>query len=80
MSHLKHLDCESDSNESAADDDLVIADEHVQSAVHNNSQLQFSEVSETMDCEGLADWLQRKGIPESFCCILKGISIYITGP
>ena len=41
--------------------------------VNNCRQSQLSEVSDTMDRDELAGWLQRKGIPESFCSILKGI-------
>ena len=37
---------------------------------------ELETVSNCMDCDELAGWLQRKGIPESFCSILKGIYSY----
>lgn len=30
--------------------------------------------TETMSCEDLAEWLNLKGIPESFCSIIKGVA------
>lgn len=58
-SRFRRLDLDSD-------DEINHEDEPVEGTAHLYSQSQFSEVSEKMDCEELAVWLQRKGIPEHF--------------